>query len=400
MAYTEDHAYELIKSAFERGRLGHAFILSGAKDSMESLATRLINLINKEDVNAPAKRKLSAKPKKKVVEEIEEESGSGEVDLFGNPVDGGGDMFDLFGEVESAKPVEAEVVTNTESEPEMVEAKPHVDAKNLAELEGELVRIVRPFGKARFIKVDGIRELEKSMFQATDSTKWKVGVIMDADRMQASAANAFLKTLEEPPKGSLLILLTQSPERLLPTILSRCVNISLMSSHAERVKLEGEQELLTALIRVGKQGFNSVSKSLTIKSVFATVLNKRKLAISKAYDLEKKEEEKHYKNATDGEWLKGREKHFEAEIQADYLNERSQFMDLLILWLGDLVRLKSGVTDLDFQSQQDAMRDIAEKEELQSLLRRMEALEELRTNLETNVSEALALEVGFMKAFG
>jgi len=106
-----------------------------------------------------------------------------------------------------------------------VEGKPCKEAKNLDELEGDLVRVVRPYGKARFIRVDEIRELEKSMFQAADAGKWKVGVVVDADRMQASASNAFLKTLEEPPKGCLLLLLTHSPERLLPTILSRCVNI-------------------------------------------------------------------------------------------------------------------------------------------------------------------------------
>jgi len=139
---------------------------------------------------------------------------------------------------------------------------------------------------------------------------------------------------------------------------------------------------------------------LTIKSVFASVLNKRKLAITKDHEASQKEEEKHYKNATDGEWLKDREKHFESLIQSDYLLERSKFIDLLILWLGDLVRLKTDATKLEFSQNESAMREIAEKEELESLLRRMEALEQLRGMFETNVSEALALEVGFMKAFG
>ncbi len=412
MAYTEDKAFELIQSAHSRGRLGHAFILSGAKVNMESLATRVVNLINKEDVNAAPRRKLEAKPRVEAIEapqkvETGVNSDDGGLDLFGNEAnDAGADLFDMFGEVEATpapkkevKPVAAKSIVKSQPNP-VVEKKPYVEAKNLDELEGDLVRIIRPHSKSRIIKVDDIRELEKSMFQAAEASKWKVGVIIDADRMQAAASNAFLKTLEEPPNGCLLLLLTHSPERLLPTILSRCVNITLMSSGTQRTPLEGEQDMLTVLLRSGKQGFNSVSRALTIKSVFSTLLNKRKLAIAKNYEVVQKEEEKHYKNATDGEWLKEREKHFESLTQSDYLLERSKFIDFLILWLGDLVKIKSNAKRLAFTQHEGAMVEVAEKEGLESLLRRMEALEDLRGMFETNVSEALALEVGFMKAFG
>ncbi|MGJ8655769.1 MAG: hypothetical protein ACSHX6_04890 [Akkermansiaceae bacterium] len=350
MAYTEDKAFELIESAYERGRLGHAFIISGTKHAgVESLTTRVINLINRD-------------------EEKEEEGG-------------GADMFDLFGEVAG------------------VDKAPEPEAENLQELEGELVRIVRPQMKSRIIPVDAMRELEKSMFKTARKGKYKVGVIVDADRMRTEAANAFLKTLEEPPNGSILFLLTASPERLLSTILSRCVNIPLIAENDVREELEGEQEMLTTLLRNAKAGFNSVSRALTIKSVFATILNKRKLAIGKVYEASLKEEQEHYKNTTDGEWLKDREKHYESLIQSDYLFERSKFIDLLILWLGDLVRIKSGAPRLDFHQYEVGMAEAASKESLESLIQRMDAMEELRGLFETNVSEALALEVCFMKAF-
>jgi DNA polymerase III subunit delta' len=224
-------------------------------------------------------------------------------------------------------------------------------------------------------------------------------VIIDADRMRTEAANAFLKTLEEPPDGSILFLLTASPERLLSTILSRCVNIPLIAEHDVREKLDGEEEMLTTLIKNAKAGFDSVSRALTIKSVFASILAKRKLAISKVHETSLKEEQDHYKNATDGEWLKDREKHYDSLIQSDYLFERSKFIDLLILWLGDLVRIKSGASRLDFKEYEAGMSAAASKESLESLIQRMDAMEELRGLFETNVSEPLALEVCFMKAF-
>ncbi len=352
MAYTEDKAFELIISAHSRGRLGHAFIFSGVKEICESLAVRVVNHINRE-------------PEKVAAE------------------GGGDDAFDLFGEVVAA-----------------AEPVPVKEAVNVGELEGNLVRVVRPHSKSRIIKVKHMRDLEKSMYQAAKADKWKVGIIADADRMNIQATNAFLKTLEEPPNGCLLLLITTKPERLLATILSRCVNLALMSENDMRVPLEGEAELIHSLLRAGKQGFSTVSRALTIKSVFASLLATRKAAIAKECNFSLKEEQDHYKNATDGEWLKEREKYYDALTASEYLLERTKFIDLLILWLGDLVRLKSGAPKLEFKKHKDAMQLVADKEDLESLLTRMEAIEELRSMSETNVSEALALEVSFMKAFG
>lgn len=345
MAYTEDKAFELIGSAYERGRLGHAFLITGdASAGGESLATRVINLINASDD------------------------------------DGGDDMFDLFGKA-----------------PPSSGGK---EAENLDELEGDLVRIIRPRSKSRVIKVDEIRSLEKALYQSVEAGKWKVGVVLEADRMMPQAENAFLKTLEEPPNGCLLLLITASPERLLPTILSRCVKLPLISENTERIELEGEKELLTVLARVGRQGFNTVAKALTIKSVFSSILAKRKQEITKQFEAELKEEQDAYGKTTDGTWLKEREDFYVAHIASEYLAERSRFIDLLITWLGDVVRVKCDAPRLDFASQESILKEVAELANLESLLQRMDALEELRRMFETNVSEALALEVGFMKAFG
>jgi hypothetical protein len=56
-------------------------------------------------------------------------------------------------------------------------------------------------------------------------------VLDNADRLNASAANAFLKTLEEPKEGRLIWLLAEQPNAMLPTIRSRCLELSLGASH-------------------------------------------------------------------------------------------------------------------------------------------------------------------------
>ena len=91
---------------------------------------------------------------------------------------------------------------------------------------------LRPAGKARFIKVDDLREFLRKIQLTSSAGPRKVGVVYEADRMQAPAANAFLKTLEEPPADTTLFLLTTRPNDLLPTIRSRCFHLRLPAASA------------------------------------------------------------------------------------------------------------------------------------------------------------------------
>jgi DNA polymerase-3 subunit delta' len=76
--------------------------------------------------------------------------------------------------------------------------------------------------KSGEIKIDTIRELTQSVTLTGQSGGHKVVLIRPAERMNHSAANSLLKTLEEPTEGKILILLSSHPSRLLPTIRSRC----------------------------------------------------------------------------------------------------------------------------------------------------------------------------------
>src|SRR5207249_8689552 len=89
------------------------------------------------------------------------------------------------------------------------------------------VFIAEPESKSRRIVTEQIRSLEHALQMRAPPGRRKVAIISDADRLQPQAANAFLKTLEEPPKDSLLFLLSALPEALPETILSRCIGITL-----------------------------------------------------------------------------------------------------------------------------------------------------------------------------
>lgn len=93
---------------------------------------------------------------------------------------------------------------------------------------------LRPSGKARFIRVDPMRGFIRNLYLSPNQGTRKVGIVYDADRMMDPAANAFLKTLEEPPADTTLFLLTTRPHDFLPTIHSRCFHF--------RIPAEGEAQ--------------------------------------------------------------------------------------------------------------------------------------------------------------
>jgi len=83
---------------------------------------------------------------------------------------------------------------------------------------------LRPAGKSRQITADATRDLILRIQVTPQLSHRKVAVIYEADRMNSAAANIFLKTLEEPPASTTILLLTTRPYSLLATIRSRCLH--------------------------------------------------------------------------------------------------------------------------------------------------------------------------------
>lgn len=96
--------------------------------------------------------------------------------------------------------------------------------RKVAALQHPDLHLVKPDGA--FIKIDQIRNLQKELSLRPFEAPVKVCIMEDADKLNPAAANAFLKTLEEPPGNSLLILLATNAGGLLPTIISRCQSLS------------------------------------------------------------------------------------------------------------------------------------------------------------------------------
>jgi len=79
---------------------------------------------------------------------------------------------------------------------------------------------------SREIRVDQVRRLQERLALRPLEAARKVVLLLPAEAMNPQAQNAFLKTLEEPPPDTVLLLVTASPDRLLPTLRSRCVRVA------------------------------------------------------------------------------------------------------------------------------------------------------------------------------
>lgn len=122
------------------------------------------------------------------------------------------------------------------------------------------LKLIEPEEKGKMIKVDQVRELIEYVSFKSFSGDIKIVIIKPADAMNRNTANALLKTLEEPPAQSMLILLTHRPSRLPVTIRSRCQKMDFKPTYDEaaiewlETKLKNSKLPLSLLLRLAGGG--------------------------------------------------------------------------------------------------------------------------------------------------
>jgi DNA polymerase-3 subunit delta' len=253
---------------------------------------------------------------------------------------------------------------------------------------------VRPESKSRAIVLSQIRELMAQIHLKPNDAEYKVAIIVAADRMNVQSANAFLKTLEEPPPRSVIILLTTEPQQLLDTILSRCLRLNFAgdggrnltpewkawltefgeNAAAAQPGLLGRYRLLGSLLKHLGELREHIEKSLTERS-----------PLSRHDDVEP-ETRRHW------------EEELEAAIEAEYRRQRAEVVAALHWWCRDVWLRTLGMRDvlLTFPELDGTVR-LSQRLAPHEALANLSTLERTQRQLATNVQEALALEVGLLK---
>ena len=276
------------------------------------------------------------------------------------------------------------------------------------------VHWVRPESKLRVITIDQVRDLSREMFLKPHEAAWKVGILVDADCLNLQAANALLKTLEEPPSRSLLVLLSREPARLLETIVSRCMRVHFASGSASWGDAE-QAEWVRGFAELAVESRHGViDRYRLVDLLLQRLAAERGRAESevKARWTEGPEEEPagDSKSGIETESSEGVEEGptgvkggseagLKAAIEAEYRQRRERLLGAIQAWLRDVWLLSLGEQGVRLVyphwhatlklasriTQRQALRNLSLWEELQWLLRR------------TNVQELLALETAVLQ---
>ena len=157
----------------------------------------------------------------------------------------------------------------------------------------------------------------------------KIGIIFEADRLVVEAQNAFLKTLEEPPKNSNFILVTGNCKMLLPTILSRCQLISVVTNkiaydfkHSDKL-FSTLNDLLLSVRSITKADFLIAS----LADVFSSLNNDAHEEIS-----EKSKDELAKVSEMDSSEKKQFNAAFDAAVSSSYLLKRERIINAIYVW--------------------------------------------------------------------
>jgi DNA polymerase-3 subunit delta' len=334
----QQQAIQLLQRPLARGRLGHAYLFSGARlGVLEDIARTLAKTLNCRGPNEGAER---ARP-----------------------------LIDCCDRCLGCRK------TDSANHPD--------------------VQWVRPESKSRVITIDQVRDLIHTVQLKPAEAEYKVGVLVAADRLNVQAANAFLKTLEEPPPRSVLLLLSTEPQRMLETIQSRCLRLNFAGEGVQgfeppQVEWVRSFSTMAAADPKGLLGRYRLLGNLLAK------LSELKAGIEKALSasspLERYDE-------VEADLKEKWQAELSAAVEAEYRRQRSDLLLGLQWWLRDvwLLTLSLGGPSLTFPELAEPSREVARRISATEAVENLRLMEQLQWLLGSNVQEALALEVGWLK---
>lgn len=334
---TNRQGVELLQRSLERGRLGHAYLFSGARMAeMEALARALAATLNCANPSARAANGLP---------------------------------LDACDVCPSCRQTLGDV---------------HAD-----------VHWLRPESKLRIIRVEQMREFLRTLHMKATGTGWKLGIVAGADRMRVEAANTFLKSLEEPPPRSVLLLLTTEPERVLDTLRSRCLRLNL-GGESVPVSNKAQQAWLAEFAAAAAGAGDDLLARYRLLARLPAELGAIREAIGE--ELTARSPLQRY-DELEEDLRKKWESELAAAIEAEYRRRRGDFLAGLLWWLRDvwLCTLGTGREFLGFPELAAHSEAVAGRLDRRAARENVIQFERTMGLLHTNVQETLALEVGLLR---
>ena len=254
---------------------------------------------------------------------------------------------------------------------------------------------LEPGSKSRRILVEPFREFCQPFFSTSfQPGATKVGIILDADRLHLNAANAFLKTLEEPPDHTLFILVTSNPGLLPVTIVSRCAHFPLRSAKIPDLAGPAAEIAAATGAVLAAPARQRLGAGLRLARRLQSVLREARESVEDEVSAAFKEEKKRRGDSAEEDWLKDEEARLKALVEARVLATRQHLAGVVAERTADVLRARHGVENLHFPALAGESRRLAGQFDDAGLLRVLDGAARLRLFLDRNVKEDIALEAG------
>lgn len=243
---------------------------------------------------------------------------------------------------------------------------------------------VEPEKKSRVVGIDRIRELMPVIYRTSYSGGWKAVVFVGADRAGEEASNAFLKTLEEPPPRCIYFLLSDSPQGIMPTILSRCQRI-VLSAEPERLPEPWDSELIGILSTpMGGTLTGRLGRGKQLDALLTDI----KKTVEKEETARFREEQEALRNPDDRKSPKGDEDVLSARIEARFRGVRAMVLRSLLFWYRDLLVLACGAdaAALRYPAQAGILSDLARGTSYAAALANVRVIEDMQRQYDRNLN--------------
>lgn len=250
---------------------------------------------------------------------------------------------------------------------------------------------LRPESKLREIRLEPTRELMRFIQVKPYMSTRKVAIVLGADRMNTQSANAFLKTLEEPPANVTFVLASEEASGNLETIISRCLQVRVLDRSREPLD-SADGEALVAFARLAREG------GLLGKYRAIDILMGRLSAIREEIAATQ-ESARDELGELEGKARETRETELNAALESEYRKRRESLIGRALEWMRDVWARALGAPQSlalapDLESSVASMAKEMSREAIEF---NIDALEELLRTLKTNAQEALAIEVAVLE---
>ena len=248
------------------------------------------------------------------------------------------------------------------------------------------IRWIEPEGKSRQIKIDDCRDLIQFIGLTSYEGGWKAGVILFADRMNDNAQNALLKTLEEPPPRTLLVLVTDVPAALKATIRSRSQYVEVL----EHGQSEGTPWMAEVMDLLRKPPARRACEMVAWTDRLIRPLRSLE---ELAREEETERQEAVARSRKDGELSKADKDVVEGRVASRVKEMREEFLRTLQLWQRDVLARTQLAEEVpaNFPMEEAYVAEQAEGLTFAEAAARVAAVDEIRDLFEHNVRDLMAL---------